>query len=106
MEGDTGCPREQPRGCAGWEMVGEERWGYLSHLVPSPLACWLWDAAAPRRVAAGPEVLGTKGASRELASGCISCFWILPGAWDVLPARDESLNDSCLLAGDTKTNEV
>lgn len=73
---------------------------------PSPLVCWLWDAAAPRRAAAGPAAPRTEGASQELAAGRISCFWILPGAWDVLPARDESLNDSCLLAGDTKTNEV
>lgn len=31
---------------------------------------------------------------------------VLPGAREVLPVRDESLKDSCSLAGDTKTNEV
>lgn len=31
---------------------------------------------------------------------------VLPGAWEVLPIRDESLKASCSLAGDTKTNEV
>lgn len=106
MEGDDGCSWEQPWDRAGWETVDEGCWENLSHLVLSPPACQLRDAAAPRRVAAGPVALGTKRSSQELAVGCISHFWILPGAWDMLPVGDESLNDSCLLAGDTKTNEV
>lgn len=106
MEGDAGCLWEQPQDHAGREMVGEGHRVNLSHLVLSPLGCRLRDVTAPRRVAAGPAAVGMKGTSWEPAVGHISCFWILPGAQDVLLVRDESLNDSCLLAEDTKTNEV
>lgn len=85
MEGDTGCPWEQPQDPTGWEMAGEGHWGNLSHLVPSPLVCWLQDAAVPRRVAAGPTAPGTKRTSRDPSVGRIACFWILLGARDVLP---------------------
>lgn len=63
MEGDADCLWEQPRDHARWEMVGEGHRVNLSHLVLSPLGCWLRDVTTLRRVAAGPAAVRMKGTS-------------------------------------------
>lgn len=44
--------------------------------------------------------------ARPAALHQVDGVWVLPGAQEVLPGRDESLKASCSLARDTKTNEV